>query len=106
MAALAGLRPLPDLDLDEVGRVEHLRGDAEAPGCHLLAAPEWVLAVHVTDLATLSVDADDVQPHGGLGIRAEGDLALRSKRHRGDHDRVRVVADPGVDVRRVDRLAV
>ena len=58
------------------------------PGRDLLAAPQRVLAVHVADLAALAVHADDVDPLRGLGVGAEGGLALRAERHRRDHDRV------------------
>src|SRR6185503_6293223 len=98
VAALAGLGALADLDLGDVGAVQHLRRDAEAPGGDLLAAPVAVLAVHVADLAALAVDAEDVGRLRRVGIGAEGRLGLRAEAHRGDHDRVVVVADAGVDV--------
>ena len=106
MAALPGLRPLADLDLHEVGRVDHLAGDPEAPGGHLLAAPERVLAVHVLDLAALAVHRDDVGPLRRLGVGAVGDLPLGAEAHRGDHDRVGVQTDAGVHAVGRDRLAV
>ncbi len=106
VAALAGLGALADLDLGQVGGVEHLGRDAEAPRGDLLAAPLAVVPVHVADLATLAVDAEDVGRLGRLRVGAEGRLGLRAEAHRGDHDRVVVVADAGVDAGRVDRLAV
>ncbi len=107
VAALAGLGALADLDLGDVGGVEHLRRDAEAARGDLLAAPLAVLPVHVADLAALAVDAEDVGRLGRLRVGAEGRLGLRAEAHRGDHDRVVVVADAGVDGRGVgDRLAI
>ncbi len=106
VAALAGLRALADLDLGEVGGVEHLRGDAEAARGDLLPAPLAVMAVHVADLPALAVDAEDVGRLRRLRVGAEGGLRLGAEAHRGDHDRVVVVADGGVDPGRVDRLAV
>ena len=107
MAALAGLGALADLDLGDVGGVEHLRRDAEAPGGDLLAAPFAVFPVHVADLPALAVDAEDVGRLRRLRVSAEGGLGLRTEAHRGDHDRVVVMADAGVDARGVrDRLAV
>ena len=104
VAALAGLRALADLDLGDVGAVHHLGRDAEAPRGDLLAAPVAVLAVHVFDLATLAVHAEDVGRLRRVGVGAEGRFRLRAEAHRGDHDRVVVVADAGVDLARVDRL--
>lgn len=106
MAALAGLGALADLDLGDVGAVDHLGRDAEAPRGDLLAAPVAVLAVHVADLPTLAVHAEDVGRLGRVGVGAEGRFRLRAEAHRGDHDRVVVVTDPGVDGARVDRVAV
>ena len=106
VAALAGLRALADLDLGDVGGVDHLGRDPEPARGDLLAAPFAVLAVHVADLAALAVDAEDVDRLRRLGVGAEGRLRLRAEAHRGDHDRVVVVADAGVDVGRVDRVAV
>ncbi len=99
VAALAGLRALADLDLGDVGGVDHLRRDAEAARGDLLAAPFAVLPVHVADLAALAVDAEHVDRLRRLGVGAEGRLGLRAEAHRGDHDRVVVVADAGVDDR-------
>jgi hypothetical protein len=106
MPALARLRPLADLDLRDVGGVEHLRRDPEPARGDLLAAPLAVVAVHVGDLAALPVDAEDVDRLRGLGVGAEGGLALRAEAHRRDHHRVVVMADARVDRRRLDRLAV
>ncbi len=106
VAALAGLGALADLDLGEVGGVEHLRRDAEAARGDLLAAPLAVVPVHVADLAALAVDAEDVDRLRRLGVGAEGRLGLRAEAHRGDHHRVVVVADAGVDAGGVDRLAI
>ena len=106
VAALAGLGALADLDLGDVGAVDHFGRDAEAPRGDLLAAPVAVLAVHVFDLATLAVHAEDVGRFGRVGVGAEGRFRLRAEAHRGDHDRVVVVADAGVDLARVDRRAV
>ena len=106
VATLAGLRALADLDLGDVGGVEHLRGDAEPAGCDLLPAPLTVLPVHVLDLATLAVDAEDVDLLRRLRIGAEGRLRLRAEAHRGDHDRVVVAAHTGVYLAGLDRLAI
>ena len=106
VAALAGLGPLADLDLGNVGGVEHLGRDAESARGDLLSAPLPVAAVHVVDLAALAVDAEDVGRLRGLGVGAEGWLGLRAEAHRRDHDRVVVLAGARVDPRRVDRLAV
>ena len=106
VATLARLGALADLDLGQVGGVEHLGRDAEAARGDLLAAPLAVVAVHVADLAALAVDAEDVGRLRRLRVGTEGGLRLRAEAHRGDHDRVVVVADAGVDSRRVDRVAV
>src|SRR4029077_5556041 len=45
VTALAGLRPLADLDLGDVGGVDHLGRDAEAARGDLLAAPLAVVPV-------------------------------------------------------------
>jgi hypothetical protein len=106
MPTLARLRPLADLDLGDVGGVEHLCRDAEPPRGDLLAAPLAIAAVHVLDLAALAVDAEDVGLLRGLGIGAERRLGLRAEAHRRDHQRVVVVADARVDAAGVDRIAV
>ena len=104
--ALAGLRALADLDLGDVGGVEHLGRDPEAARGDLLPAPLAVLAVHVLDLAALAVDAEDVDRLAGLGVGAERRLGLRAEAHRADHQRVVVMADGGIHLGRIDRLAV
>jgi hypothetical protein len=106
MAALARLRPLADLDLGDVGGVEHLGGDAEAARGDLLSAPLAVIAEHVGDLAPLPVDAQDVDRLRGFGVGAERRLRLGPEAHRGDHERVVVRTDAGIDLLRGDRLPI
>src|SRR5258706_1307465 len=80
--ALAGLRPLADLDLEVVRRVREERRHTEATGGDLLAAIARVLPDEVGQLAALAVHAQEVHARHRLGIRAVRGLALRPERHR------------------------
>src|SRR4051812_20266190 len=91
VASLARLRALADLDLEVVRRVREQRGHAEATGCDLLAAIARVPADEIGQLAALAVDAEEIEPRHGLGVRAVRGLALRSEGHRRDVEGRRVL---------------
>src|SRR5439155_13133581 len=70
MPTLTRLGTLADLDLEVVGRIREEGGHAEASGCDLLAAIVRIPPDEIGQLAALTVDAEEIHPRHGLGVRA------------------------------------
>ena len=104
MPALPRFRPLPDFDLQQVGRVDQVDVHPKPPRGDLLTPVVRVLPQHVGNFATLPVDREHVEPVRPLGIRPERDFTLRPERHRGDHEWERMSGDAGVNFRWINRL--
>ena len=96
MSALARLRSLTDLDLDEICRVEQVNIDAETCRRDLLAAKFLVAPEHVGYLTTLAVHGHYPELLRALGVCPERSLTLRTKRHGGKENRSVVSSDLGV----------
>src|SRR6266550_6680759 len=96
MAALPGLRALPNLYLEIVRRVREQRGNAEAARGDLLTTVMRIAADEIRQLAAFAVYAEKVETGHRFRVRAVRGLTLRSEGHRRDVKGSVVLARTGI----------
>src|SRR6266566_1858230 len=96
MAALPGLRALPNLYLEIVRRVREQRGNAEAARGDLLTTVMRIAADEIGKLAAFAVYAEKVETGHRFRVRAVRGLTLRSEGHRRDVKGSLVLARTGI----------